>query len=263
MTQSYSAADLKRAFGLSAATLRALTSSGHINPEKSGPRAHYSFQDLLVLRMVSALSAAKIPFAKIDTVLKIIRSSLPGARLNTMSVGSGVDAAENPTKTQNVTVFQQRNAIRASHGVARDLFERGVALEERDPEAARLAYLESLSVDAHHVESRINLGRLLHLRGEHDAAEEIYRAGLTENALLSFNLALLLEDLQRESEAIIAYGDALAHDPGLADAHFNLARLHEKAGRSQDAFRHLLAFHRLTRDRGSNRSKRPRAKSRA
>lgn len=96
------------------------------------------------------------------------------------------------------------------------------------------------------------------MRGEHAAAEEIYRAGLTANAVLSFNLALLLEDLERESEAIIAYRDALAHDPGMADAHFNLSRLHEKAGRSQDAFRHLLAFHRVTRDAGATERKRPR-----
>ena len=74
MTHSYSAADLKRMFGLSAATLRALTQAGHINPAESGPRARYSFQDLLVLRMVSALSAAKIPFGKINTALKIIFS---------------------------------------------------------------------------------------------------------------------------------------------------------------------------------------------
>jgi tetratricopeptide (TPR) repeat protein len=263
MTHHYSSADLKRMFGLSAATLRALTRAGHINPVKSGARAHYSFQDLLVLRMVSALSAAKIPFGKIDTALKMIRSSLPGARLNTLSVSGAVTGKDEPTDRGNVTVFEPRNNIKPSHRLAQELFERGVALEERDPLAARQAYMESLALDTHHVESRINLGRLLHLGGEHAAAEEIYRAGLTENALLSFNLALLLEDLERESEAIIAYRDALVHDPGLADAHFNLSRLHEKAGRSQDAYRHLLAFHRLTRDHGASRSKRSRTKSRA
>jgi tetratricopeptide (TPR) repeat protein len=255
MTHAYSTADLKRMFGLSAATLRALSQAGHINAAKSGQRVQYSFQDLLVLRMVSALSAAKIPFGKIDTALKIIRSSLPGARLDTLVSGE-VATGESKNKSRNVTVFERRKASKPTRARAQELFERALALEERDPEGARQAYLESLSADAHYVESRINLGRLLHLRGEHAAAEEVYRAGLTENALLSFNLALLLEDLERESEAIIAYRDALAHDPGLADAHFNLSRLHEKAGRSQDAFRHLLAFHRLTRDHGVKRRRR-------
>src|ERR1700733_15393373 len=159
MSHSYTAADLKRMFGLSAATLRALAQAGHINPAKNGPRARYSFQDLLVLRMVSALSAAKIPFGKIHTALKIIRASLPGAGLNTLSSGA-VTAGEEGGKS-NVTVFEPRNDIKPSRGRAQDLFERGVALEERDPEAARQAYMESLSADTHHVESRLNLGRLL------------------------------------------------------------------------------------------------------
>jgi tetratricopeptide (TPR) repeat protein len=253
MTHSYTAADLKRMFGLPAATLRALAQAGHISPAKSGQRARYSLQDLLVLRLVSALSAAKIPFGKINAALKLFRSSLPGAGVTTLSLSRATAAGEDAAKNQNVTVFATRNPSKPARGLAQKLFERGVALEERDWKAARQAYMESLAADAHHLESRLNLGRLLHMRGEHSAAEEIYRAGLSENALLSFNLALLLEDLARESEAIIAYRDALAHDPGLADAHFNLSRLHEEAGRSQDAFRHRLAFHRLTRDHGARR----------
>jgi tetratricopeptide (TPR) repeat protein len=132
-------------------------------------------------------------------------------------------------------VFEPRGAKRPSRVLAQQHFERALALEERDLKAARNAYLEGLTVDTHHVESHINLGRLLHWSGDHAAAEEVYRAGLTANALLSFNLALWLEDLEPESEAILAYREALAHDPGFTDAHFNLSRLHEKAGCSQTA----------------------------
>jgi tetratricopeptide (TPR) repeat protein len=59
---------------------------------------------------------------------------------------------------------------------------------------------------------------------------------------------VLLEDLEREDEAITAYRTALALDPGLADAHFNLARLQEHAGNTKDALRHLLAYRRLTQE---------------
>jgi tetratricopeptide (TPR) repeat protein len=124
-------------------------------------------------------------------------------------------------------------------------FERALALEDSDPDAAQEAYEACLAADMNHSEARLNLGRLLHQRGRLREAERIYRTAEAPEALLSFNLAVLLEDLHREEEAISAYRNALALDPGLADAHFNLARLHERAGRRKDALRHLLAYRRL------------------
>ena len=58
---------------------------------------------------------------------------------------------------------------------------------------------------------------------------------------------MALEDLGRAEEAIGAYEQALAFDPGSADAHFNAARLYERAGRKATAFRHLKAYRALTR----------------
>ena len=95
-----------------------------------------------------------------------------------------------------------------------------------------------------HLEARINLGRLLHLDGQLKEAEQVYRQAKSSSALLSFNLAILLEDLEREEEAVAAYHDALAQDPLLHDAHFNLSRLYENAERPREALRHLLAYQR-------------------
>jgi tetratricopeptide (TPR) repeat protein len=228
---TYSATELRRIFGLSAAMVRCLEKAGHIDKTKSGNRIRYSLQDPLVLRIAGALSAARVPNSKINTALENLRTYLPGGE-----------------RSGKPVVFEPRTERKHHTLAAQQHFQRALALEEQDPEAAQAAYSQSLDVDAHHVESRINLGRLLHLAGKHAAAEKVYRSGLISNAIVSFNLALLLEDLKRESEAILAYREALAHDPGLADAHFNLSRLHEIAGRPQEAFRHLLAFHRLTRD---------------
>jgi len=121
-------------------------------------------------------------------------------------------------------------------------------LEESDEAAARSAYEACLALDERHVEARVNLGRLLHLKGRLREAERVYRGIDTAEALLSFNLAVLLEDLGREAEAAAAYREALAQDPGLPEAHFNLARLHEQAKRPKDALRHLLAYRRLTQE---------------
>ena len=82
-----------------------------------------------------------------------------------------------------------------------------------------------------HVEARVNLGRLLHFKGRLREAEQVYRGSrLARSRCSSFNLAVLLEDLERDDEAMAAYRDALALDPAIADAHFNLARLYEHAG---------------------------------
>jgi tetratricopeptide (TPR) repeat protein len=140
-------------------------------------------------------------------------------------------------------------AVTAMHRTAPMLeadahFARGHALEDSDIDAARAAYLDALNSHGQHLEARINLGRLLHLNGELKQAEKVYRRAKQSNALLSFNLAILLEDLNREEEAIEAYREALALDPHLHDAHFNLSRLHEKAKQPREALRHLLAYRR-------------------
>jgi tetratricopeptide (TPR) repeat protein len=86
------------------------------------------------------------------------------------------------------------------------------------------------------------------LDGRLEEAEKIYRSTQSGEAILSFNLAVLLEDFERETDAMAEYRHALALDPGFADAHFNLARLHERAGHPKEALRHLLAYRRLMND---------------
>lgn len=122
---------------------------------------------------------------------------------------------------------------------------RGKELEEQDAKEARAAYEACLAGDCTHLEARINLGRLLHADGLLQEAEKIYRATDEADGTLFFNLGVLSEDLGREAEAMELYRQAIVHEPGLAEAHFNLSRLYEQAGENQAAFRHLLAYNRL------------------
>jgi tetratricopeptide (TPR) repeat protein len=126
-------------------------------------------------------------------------------------------------------------------------FERAFALEASDVEAAREAYRAALATHRGHLEATINLGRLMHLNGELAAAESLYLAAEHGSALLSFNIALLLEDLERDDEAVEAYLAALALDPTLHEAHFHLSALHERQQRPRHALKHLLAYRRLSR----------------
>lgn len=255
--QEYSLADLKRLFGLPPALIRKLSQAGFI-----GDRNQYSFQDLLVLRVAGALKAAKISAPKIVAALEQIRNALPSGRLPAIALAaSGKDLAVREgsreweasgqyalplvTRPASAEVAELRRPPDVpAASLAHDYFQRGHLLEDTDVVAARAAYLAALSVHEDHLEARINLGRLLHLDGQFKEAERLYRQAKSSSALLSFNLAILLEDLQREEEAVEAYREALAQDPLLCDAHFNLARLHEKANRPRDALRHLLAYRR-------------------
>lgn len=260
--QEYSLADLKRLFGLPPALIRRLSKAGFIAQPASRGKSHYSFQDLLVLRVAGALKAAKISTPKIAEALEQIRAALPSGRLPAIALAaSGKDLAVRegsreweasgqyalPLVTHavvgQVAELKRPPEVPAS-AIAHGHFQRGHMLEDTDVVAARAAYLAALSVQEDHVEARINLGRLLHLDGQLKEAERLYRQATTSSALLSFNLANLLEDLEREEEAVAAYRDALAQDPLLHDAHFNLSRLHEKAKRPREALRHLLAYRR-------------------
>jgi tetratricopeptide (TPR) repeat protein len=60
---------------------------------------------------------------------------------------------------------------------------------------------------------------------------------------------VLLEDRDRPDEALPCYQNAVRADASLADAHYNLALLYERAGRHREAVRHLAIFRRLSPSR--------------
>jgi tetratricopeptide (TPR) repeat protein len=278
---AYDTKDLKRLFGLPAAAVRSLARAGHLTPVRRAGRLHYSFQDLIVLRTASALRAASIPAKRINRTLRRLRADLPvGETLNKLSLtalGNRIAIREGKMLWESdsgqyvlaLDIDEEQGGLHvisrpvasaiasdeadagAAAACADQLYAQAYALEETDPAAARAAYEAGLKADPRHLEARINLGRLLHLAGRFKEAEHVYRSSDRPEPLLSFNLAVLLEDLGREPEAILAYREALALDPQLADAHFNLARLYERARDPKASLRHLLAYRRMIDRQGT------------
>jgi tetratricopeptide (TPR) repeat protein len=265
--QSYSARQIKERVTLPGALLQSLIDAGHLHPRKRGKGVSYSLEDLLVMRTASALLAAKIPSQTVVEALSRIRESLPtGSSLGVLAMQPAVTregsaAAKSRRGHQALphivdhrpateASLRRRAAAERKRLAAEQHFANAVELEESDVSAARSAYIQALRADRNHLEARINLGRLLHMNGELAEAEAVYRAARRASAMLSFNLAILLEDLSREEEATLTYREALALDPALHDAHFNLSRLHERAERPQEALRHLLAYRRLAKTNG-------------
>ena len=131
-----------------------------------------------------------------------------------------------------------------------ELYEIGCDLEETDPAHAEASYAEILARAPRHADAHINLGRLLHERGELAGAEEHYREALAlrpDDPTATFNLGVALEDQERVAEAVLAYERAIALNAQNADAHYNAARLYEKGGDYGASLRHLRAYRDLTR----------------
>lgn len=202
--------------------------------------------DLSRKQLVQALQAAKISAGKIREVLDYLELRRSPDRTSPSRPATRRDSsphildtrAHTPRSLQRIETTQRRRRE------AQRLFEDAAALEESDLALARQNYLAALELHSDHVDARINLGRLLHLNGELELAEKIYRETQRTSALLSFNLGVLLEDMKRDDEAMHAYRQALALDPSLCDAHYNLSLLHERLERPQEAFKHLLAYRR-------------------
>jgi tetratricopeptide (TPR) repeat protein len=263
---AYSQADLSRLFKVPRSLVGALARAHHITPAARGGKTGYTFQDLLILRTAGALKAAKVSTPHITAALDHLRAMLPrGGALTTVALAeSGKDFVVRdgdaiweahsgqyalplrPLTTPVVRALAATPSGSSARSAAEAHYARGHRLEDSDLAAARAAYRDALQAHGDHLDARINLGRLLHLAGDLTEAERVYRAARSSSALLSFNLAVLLDDLHREQEAMAAYREALALDPGLRDAHYNLSMLHERAQQPREALRHLLAYRRLT-----------------
>jgi tetratricopeptide (TPR) repeat protein len=249
-------------------------------------RLQFTFQDLIILRTARSLSGANVPTRRLNRCLRQLREALPAnmplSGLSITAIGDQVAVREGrqhwdtesrqyllaldvSVQAGEVQLIARQAAgdsapgddsVLAGDGAApsdsrspgngTSHYERGYELDEDDPDAAIAAYQRCIAADAEHLEARTNCGRLLHLAGRLAEAEKIYRDATEPNGTVLFNLAVLLEDSGREGEALQVYRQALDLDPGLADAHFNLARLHERAGNRRESFRHLLAYKRAS-----------------
>ncbi len=264
----YGVRDVEKLLRLPRSTIRALIEAGFVSPGR-GPRKAwlFSFQDLIVLRTAQALTAAKVPPKRITRSMKELRRHLPDSMplsgLSICAVADRVVVREGRSRWQaesgqyllafegdpnegSLKVIERAEA--QSPAGAQDWFERGVALERADPEAARQAYERAVAVDPTLLDAHLNLGSLLHEAGRYAQAECGYlnaiKACGSDPALL-YNLGVLLDDMGRKNEAMAAYQAALRGNPALADCHYNLALLCEEFRKPKDAIRHMAQYRRL------------------
>jgi tetratricopeptide (TPR) repeat protein len=252
--------------------VRRLARAGFVAPRR-GPRneLRFSFQDLVLLRAAAGLVRARIPGARVRRALSSLRAQLPEGRplaaVRVAADGEHVVVQDggsrwHPETGQTLLDFEVGDLARRAPEViaaARRLrppldsdawYRWGCDLEDAAPREAEEAYRRALLIDRDHPGAHLNLGRLLHERGDPRAAEYHYRCALAcpkHRALAAFNLGVALEDQGLLDEALLAYARALEADGALADAHFNASRILERLGRGEDALRHLAEYRRLSR----------------
>lgn len=272
----YDAKTVAKLLELPVERVRSYARAGFLAPDR-GPRREYrfSFQDLVLLRTAKGLLAARIAPQKVRRALQRLREQLPtgrpltGVRISAegdrvvVRDGDSIWDADSGQTCLNFEVaalareaapHARRLAVRAfdfprEQLTADDWYSLGTDLETTAPDHAREAYRRALDLNPDHVETRLNLGRLLHEEGKLHAAEAHYRLALSvrpQDGTALFNLAVCLEDLGRTDEAIRTYIGSIGSDPDCADAYYNLARLYEKQGDSAAALRHLKTYRKLT-----------------
>jgi tetratricopeptide (TPR) repeat protein len=270
----YSTRDVAALLGLSERQVRSYVRAGFLSPPRgSRGELRFTFQDLVLLRTAKGLVKARIPSRRVRTALANLRGQLPSGRpltaVRVLADGNRVLARDgkslwNPESGQTLLDFEVVDLAREAAPFARraaevarehvaelcveDWFELGCELEATTPDEAVDAYRRALELEPGHADAHLNLGRLLHERGELAPAEEHYRRALAArpgDATAAFDLGVVLEDLARLEEAASAYEAALAADPVYADAHYNLAGVYEKLGRQTEALQHLKDYRRL------------------
>ena len=201
----YTTEEVARLLGLSPTQIRSYSRAGFLSPAR-GARGdlRFSFQDLVLLRAAKGLMAARIPAARIRRALRRLKQELPRGRALS-ELRITAEGHRVMARDGALTWIPDSGQLVLDFDVA-TLAQRAAPLARRQAAAAR------------------------RLEEDFDADEW-------------FALGLELE-VSAPEDARDAYRRALELDPHHADAHVNLGRLLQEAGRPADAeaqYRAVLA----------------------
>jgi tetratricopeptide (TPR) repeat protein len=228
--QRFGVREVEKLLRLPRRTIHGLVKAGFVSPQRGARQTYlFSFQDLIVLRTAQALAAANIPAKRIARSLRELRRNLPQSMpLSGLSIGAVGD---------RVVVKEGASRWQAESGQYLLAFE-------GDPAAGQLKVVQPQAA----AEDQMDRAYELHEAGKLHDAEAVYRKILDDagpDALVFFNLGVLLEDMERKAEAAESYQAAVLLDPGMADCHYNLALVCEQLGRPQEAIRHMAQYRKL------------------
>lgn len=275
---TYSTTEVADLLGISPARVRRLARSAELNPDRApGARYSFGFRDLVLLRTAVALEESGITAHRLLRSIRALGRQLPPDRPLTAlritsetgevvavddelawDVESGqtrmrLDDDGSPALDEPVTEISRRRPRPQGERRAprpEDWYELGCLLQVEDPGQAEHAFRQALEGDPELADAAVNLGWLLHERGETRAAEAEYRRALAaepQHPTAAYNLGVALEDRGETEAARRWYLVAIEGDPLLADAYYNLSRLYEREGDRAAALRYLRSYSELVR----------------
>jgi predicted Zn-dependent protease len=228
-------------------------------------RAWYSLQDVMALRTVARLTAARVPAVHVRDALRAATDELTlkkpllemrlhalGGRLARVEDGMLIEPASGQRLLDLDGVAEPTRSVRSMRS-SDDLLASamGADLDPTTWSQAACAYRQILERDPQHLVALVNLGTLEFKRGNLEEAEAAWRDALAlapRNPAVLFNLANVLDEAGHPEEALTHLLAAVAIDPGHGDSRFNLGLLLERQGRFEEACPHWLAYLRLDPD---------------
>ena len=269
IVSGYTTREVADLIGLSADQIRHYARRGLVTPHR-GQRDEYrfSFQDVVLLRTAKGLLDADVSVRKAFAVLLKLQRELASVQslsaVRIFADGSNVvvrddDNVWNVETGQahfdfsvrelagDVAVIAERNLVQAKEVDdldSDDWYNLGLDLEEVDPTKAPDAYNRAIALNPRNADAHVNLGRLYQLKGDLKRAKRHYQlalAAVPSHQLAQYNMGTVFDELDEIDTAVEFYRRA----PGIADAHYNLARIYEIRGDELASMRHMRQYRSL------------------
>lgn len=268
----YTLKHIEDMLGMGRAVVARLVRSGFVTPARGARNElRFSFQDVVLLRTAFHLRSQKVPPRRLLESLRSLRQRLPeelplsGLRIKAIGADVAVKEGDAHWDAASGQLLMDFEVVAAAPGGAVALLVRepaaspeasaeerlaqAMALENVDVAQAEAAYRDVIERDPSIAHAWINLSALLIDEERTPDALDVLRRAVEahpHDAMLQFNLAVVLEDAGLVHQALAAYERCLAIDAEFIDAHFNAARLYEIAGDRQATLRHYSAYWRLS-----------------
>ena len=272
--QAYSRAETLRLLKISERQLKAWENQKLLPPTQT-----YGFKELLALKTIVKLRAARVPVPQIHRALAALVKKLhdihdpltqlkiyaDGKRVHVEIDGRAMEAESgqlllnfDAVELKRLLEFRKSPPVNTEHvkrASAEHWFQRGLELEQTGAPMTEVieAYQKAVELDPTSAGALVNLGTIQFNARNWKDAERYYLEALKADpqyALAHFDLANLYDERGNRAEALEHYRAALAISPTYADAHYNLALLYQGSNQTMNAVRHWTEYLKL--DPGSH-----------